>query len=392
MLRHFKLLIITLLSTSFLFGDCAEDPCNACGCYECCCPQDCCSTCGCNDCCCKPCDFCPPERPEIAAYNAPKFYDIKCGWNVFLTASFVYAEAKQQNMQTIQTNSSIYYQNFDFSSFSKMSNEYKPAFKVGLGFNWGCDNWNFYAEYFRYHADAGKGSFTKNAPEPLNGAMSACFYLSPFRASLDSIAPTSVSATTTWRLDMDRVDFNLRRKYFVGECLIVQPSIGLSAAWIDQKQDTIYVCNFVNGSTTTLVNNSSDSWAVGAKTALDTEWTFCRSFRIIGNAGFAILYTDYNKIKSNATQSTTTTVATETYNSSRSLCFLRPDANVAIGLGWGDYWCCNDWYFDLSAVYEFHTYYNQNVLPNLKDCSQDPSSFNGDLYLHGLILTARLDF
>jgi len=106
------------------------------------------------------------------------------------------------------------------------------------------------------------------------------------------------------------------------------------------------------------------------------------------------LYTDYDIIKSNATSIVVSTSGTteETFASSRGLCFLSTDTYISLGLGWGDYWCYNDWYFDVTAGYEFHTYWNQNVLPQINDCSQTPSALYGDLFMHGLVLTGRLDF
>lgn len=397
-----------------LFGDCCrsccDDPCgdDPCGCSPCmnCCDDPCdpcgdpcgdtCGSCDCSPCCCEPCDFCPPAVPDTPAYNAPMFYDIKCTWDMFASVSFVYAQAKEENLHYMETTKYVTTGSNEVytGSFSTLSFDYEPAFKVGLGFTMGCDNWDFYTEYFRYHADVGSGSFSDTVPD--SGFLYTCCYLSPFTEDVDNKF-TSVSGSTKWRLEMDMIDFNLRRRYYVGKCLLFQTAVGIRAGWIDQKQTTNYY--FEDVITPTVVNtnvtNSYDSWAVGAKAAVDTEWLFCGAFRFFGNAGVAILYTDYNSIKSSADSSSTNnggTPTTKTYSSSRSLCYLRPDASIALGLGWGDYWCCNDWYFDLSAAYEFHTYWNQNVLPQLKVCSQDPSAFNGDLYLHGLVITARLDF
>jgi hypothetical protein len=406
-MHKYIMLAIMTMSTGFLFADCSNDDCcnscNPCGqdccgdpcssCNDCCDP---CNTCSCSPCCCEPCDFCPPEPPETCAYNAPKFYDLKCCWDMFVTGSFVYAQAKEENLTYAEsrltdssgTNTVI------TDSFSTLSYDFEPAFKVGLGFVVGCDNWDFYAEYFRYHASVGSGSFS--APNDTNEvAVRTCWYLNPFSSLAVEDGAGAISANTSWRLNLDSVDFNLRRRYFVGQCLVFQTAVGLRARWIDQKQDTTYqAVSESNGTTTVVVNNSSDSWGIGPRAAIDTEWYFCGAFRFFGNAGMSILYTDYDSIKSNATRDVTdiSVPSSESYSSSRDFCFLRPDASIALGLGWGDYWCCNDWFFDLAVSYEFHTLWNQNVLPQLNDCSQDPSSFFGDLYIHGLVITARLDF
>jgi len=66
--------------------------------------------------------------------------------------------------------------------------------------------------------------------------------------------------------------------------------------------------------------------------------------------------------------------------------------NLGLGLGWSDYFCCNDWFFDFKIGYEMQVFWSQNVLPAVYDLAQDPSRLNGDLYLHGLTISARLDF
>jgi len=312
---------------------------------------------------------------------------------MFVTGSFVYAQAKEENLTYAESRSkdSSGTNAVTTNSYSTLSYDFEPAFKVGLGFVIGCDNWDFYAEYFRYHASVGSGSFS--GPDSTNSVITTtCWYLSPFGIQDHS---GSLSANTSWRLNFDSVDFNLRRRYFVGQCLVFQTAVGLRARWIDQEQKTTYTNVLFDTITETVcVKNSSDSWGIGPRAAIDTEWYFCGAFRFFGNAAMSILYTDYDSIKSNATREVIGTIppVSETYTSSRSYCFLKPDASIALGLGWGDYWCCNDWFFDLAISYEFHTLWNQNVLPQLKDCSQDPSSFFGDLYIHGLVITARLDF
>lgn len=411
MLKYFKLIAITTIISAPLLGNCAReccdepcsfDPCNCNPCTECC--NSCCAT----PCCCEPCDFCPPLPPETCAYNAPMFYDIKCSWDTFVTASFVYAQAKEENLEYVSSvvsdtqveNDPVPDVSNNTDKNGTLSYDYKPGFKVGIGFTFGCDNWNLYTEYFRYHADAGSGNF-------FNSVSAGSSFMEAFLTQMQIPGSphirgriAEVRASTKWRLEMDIVDFNLRRKYYVGKCLTFQTAIGIKAAWIDQQQTTDYDAQYTPVDTEISLTgtsvSSSDSWAVGAKAALDTDWLFCGSFRLFGNAGFAILYTDYNKIKlsySADRQEGTNTPTLINRNYSTNLCYLRQDANIALGIGWGDYLCCNDWYLDLSASYEFHTYWNQNVLPVA--LSRDELSVlqsNGDLYLHGLVITARLDF
>jgi hypothetical protein len=72
---------------------------------------------------------------------------------------------------------------------------------------------------------------------------------------------------------------------------------------------------------------------------------------------------------------------------------LRPHLDLEWGLGWGSYLDCHKWHVDISASYGFQIFWNQNMFrnwtltPNLRGYMPD-----GDLFVHGLTATAKLDF
>jgi hypothetical protein len=198
-----KLLLLAITTTRFIFADCGPDFCNPCKQTDCCSDpcSDCyekpaatCNTCQCAPCCCQPCDFCPPEPPKTCGYNAPKFYDLKCCWDTFISGSFIYAQAKEENLTYLENTTTVTDTNASKTKFATLSYDYNPAFKVGLGFVMGCDNWDFYAEYIRYHADTAKGSYSATLED--GSFWSPCLYLSPFTASLDALLATTVTADT----------------------------------------------------------------------------------------------------------------------------------------------------------------------------------------------------
>lgn len=409
MKQYWKLFaaMLTLFAVS-IFGQCPQECCNPCG-QDCCNCRPCntctntCSTCCSSPCCCNPCDFVPPCPPDICGYNAPEIIDIKCGWDIFVTASFVYAQAKQENLEFMEVtfsesntigNDTITNQN---TEYSQMCFDYNPAFKVGLGFTFGCDNWILYAEYFRYHANSGKGSLAK---ECIASNMVIFPYFFPININVSSFKSSS-----KWRLDLDTVDFLLGRNFYVGKCLTFFPKFGIRAAWIDQSYQNTLNTTFIPDTVSFTETNeeatlSSCSWAVGAKAALDTSWKFCGGFYFFGDTSLDILYTDYERKDQRKTSSVLTVngvvvqnINTEFEGSNpNKFCFLRPHAQIGLGLGWKDYFCCNDWHLDFRFGYEFHLFWNQNVLPVVADCVQDPSRLYGNLDLNGLVITARLDF
>ena len=73
--------------------------------------------------------------------------------------------------------------------------------------------------------------------------------------------------------------------------------------------------------------------------------------------------------------------------------YLTPNVEFDLGLGYGTYFCNNEWYFDLTIGYDFNYFWNQNFMRNLVDGQQTYSDSDaGNLMLHGLNITARIDF
>lgn len=348
-----------------------------------------CSTCTCE---CEPCDFQAPCPPSACAYNAPEFADIKCAWDVFTSASYLYWEAKQDQMEIGQENITYTNGNTDQSLIS-MDFGYNSAFKVALGVNFNCDFWKLGAEYTWYHHDFKRSSTATEA----SGDILAVDIIPAFGEILfDPQAVSNMEITGKWKVGFDKLDITLSRRYFVGQCLTVETGYGIRALWISQQLNTDWegLIDTTPLLSTLLGKQKVTSWAVGPKFGINTNWMFCEGFRVIGNFDIALAYTKYDRSYS-ATFSNdgTTTVTTDVKNDNP--CYLRPQTGLMIGLGWSDYLCCNDWFLDLQLGYEAQVYWNQNMFIRPiqgSNASQNFMIIPGNLYLHGLTFTARVDF
>lgn len=376
---------------------------------DCCCDEetmnpenltDGCSTCACSPCCCSSCDFVAPCAPENCGYNCPDSLDIKCSWDIGLYGAFLYFQAKEEGLETAIVTEIDPEPKTVETQVVDMNFKYKPAFRVGFSANFCNDNWVLYAEYLWYHTTNANTSFSIDAE--LNSILQVNNYWGGFvNGSFDQLSSTKrcdcYDAEGSWKIDLDIVDLQLARKYYVGQCLTFMPHIGLRALWMDQKYKAEYFCldfSLLNESILLNSTSSFSSWAIGARGGIDTNWNFCAGIRFFGNTNLSILYTDYDSIKSDSDALITT--ATDQFQAKGSFstdaCFLRPETDIALGVGWGDYFCCNSFYFDMAFAYEFHVFWDQNMLPNSGDYSTIPSALRGNLYLHGLSITARLDF
>jgi len=202
----------------------------------------------------------------------------------------------------------------------------------------------------------------------------------------------------SWDLDVDLLDIDLSRKYFVGECLTVRTMAGLRAAWIRQKYT--YLGERTNSTFTTSANHETKSWGVGPTVGVNTDWMFCGDFRFFFNALAGVIYTDYSTLKADFSIGGEGLGGFErsVYNQSSNPCYLRPQAELSIGLGWGSHFCDKTTYFDLEIGYSANIYWNQNMFVYFT--SEVPGGFPipsttdryGDLSLHGLTISARLKF
>lgn len=358
----------------------------------CSCPKQECNSCRCEPCCCEcvstPATPCPTE----SAYNAP-YREASC-WDLFGSASYIYWLAAEDNLELGLQGDLTFDPVLQFGDtsgkFVKNDCDYNSGFKVGLGKNFCWDNWDLYAEYTWFH-NTTTTSATGTAESPISNLLWT-MYLS--NANLLTPFSQYERAKSKWELDLDILDVELSRPYYVGCKLLFRPHFGLRAAWIDQQ----YKLDFTESLLSTdvdangIVRASSDSWGIGPRAGFDTRWMFCGEFYFYGNFAASILYTDYSSIKNSEVggRVIVNSLGPVSNSVTGSMCTARPNMELALGLGWADYCDCDaqKWYLNLSVGYEFHTFWDQNVMRKV----YQTNASGGNLYLHGLTVTARLDF
>ncbi|PIS00983.1 MAG: hypothetical protein COT84_04735 [Chlamydiae bacterium CG10_big_fil_rev_8_21_14_0_10_35_9] len=342
---------------------------------------------------CAPCDYpksydqgyevCPSQL--MAAYNSPARIDVNCAWDVLINAAFIYWNVSEDGLSLSLSDADGPGLPINPGRVTDLNFKYKPGFKVGLGFNTPQDNWQIYAQYTWLHFTDKVSTAAPNLP---------LGSLYPLQAHPDNVQDgTTViridRANERWKVDLDLLDCELARPYYVGTMLTFRPHAGLRAQWIDQKLDS----NYRNASTLRYfnVNKKSTSWALGPRFGFDTNWILGAGFRLIGNAASGLVYTKY-KINHDEQNATDPTAYSVQFNDKVS--FLRPIADFQMGLGYGTYFGDNSFHFDIFATYDFHIFWNQNMFRTFTDDVSLGNNFVdlGDLYLHGLTLNVRFDF
>ena len=118
-----------------------------------------------------------------------------------------------------------------------------------------------------------------------------------------------------------------------------------------------------------------------------------KCFRLIGNASADVLYTDYN-LRARQQQVANSLTTANWVVTEKDVAYLRAHTDLEMGFGWGSYFNNNGWHFDLSATYGFQVFWDQNMQRYFVDDVVAAASIlpNGNLYVHGLTITARFDF
>lgn len=332
-------------------------------------------------------DPCCPAWPTPvlnAAYNYPARIQTRCPWDVSFDASFIFWQATQDNMElgiadtaanSASTSAPI------TGNVINMDFDFKPGFQVGMGVNFDYDNWDMHLEYTWFHARNSQSSNGPNAGRIL-----------PLWGSPTLVGSRNYdNVSEKWRLNMDIADLDLGRAHYVGTKFTVRPSFGARANWIRQK---VTVTQNKTSSTTDsdVVTAKSTSWGIGPKVAVDANWNMGWGFRFFGNSEADLLFTDYNRISfkdaHNATASTTVSIK------QKSVYTVKPHVDLGLGLGWGTYLDCNNWYMDFALGYDFQVFFDQNMFRHFDSTTLlgHSTSPNGNLYVQGMTATFKLDF
>lgn len=315
-----------------------------------------------------------------AAYNAPASISVSCGWDFDVFGSFLYWYVGQDGMDVAFVRPVLTTTPAPSSSgtVAYQHQTWKPGFQVGIGFNTDYDDWVGWVEYTWLHQTT-----TGSSTAPVDGAGVARDWA---RSEWFTTATTVTGATnrplvsSSWRMNLDMIDAMFSRPYYQGTQLTVSPYAGLRALWIRQTLSATI------GNDTARAN--TNSWAIGPACGTEGHWLLGMGFRFEGNATGALLYTQYSTLA----YSYANVVDVKASAKNTNINTVRPVAQLGVGLGWGSYMYCQKYYIDFSARYDFNYFWNQNMMRSYVSNLNGFDDDIGDLYMHGLTLSARFDF
>ncbi len=321
-----------------------------------------------------------------SGYNHPARVNTTSDWDMFLTARFLYWDVFQEGMEMgplynanplLGTTKSLSVNSLKFKD------EYRPGFKVGLGWNTPFDDWVVSAEYTWFQHDINKG-------QPSNTFLASYFEFPT------GVTNQFITSSHKWNIDLDVVDVMLSRPCYQGTRLTINPSFGLKGILLNQKYSFTGNTAPIGGVSLNVPKAyvKTDSWAVGPSLGIGGNFLLGAGFRIMGSAEGALTFTRYNGIKYFFPQISPTTRSATGQDSAQNR--VRAIGDAQAGFGWGTYLCNQKYHIDLSATYEFQIYWNQNMMNSyVANISAFPSisgTSPGNLYFQGLNVSAVFDF
>lgn len=230
----------------------------------------------------------PSTRPENRNGNG-----------VFFTIEGLYWQATQKGMTYAikGSNSSPVINNDIHSKSKKPEFDWTAGFRVGLGYNTRHGGWDLYASYTRFRFSTKTSeSITDYNPLFLGPEFISPFWIAKvFPLNLPGILQ---SAKANWKVNLNLLDLELGREFFVSKWLTLRPFVGLRSAWIDQD----YILRFyrqtpeISGTPTIPASTSvwkldmdNDFWGLGLRAGLNTKWILGAGWSVYGNGALSIL-------------------------------------------------------------------------------------------------------
>lgn len=334
-----------------------------------------------------------PMYREITPNAGPR---VVYGWDVFLTANFLWWKAKQSGLiygttglfRPAQTTT-------DASRFlprgreAQVKYDWDSGFKAGAGLNFWHDGWDVYSQYTWLHTD-GSSSISRQDNVVL-----------PFILTGGALNNTETlitdSAQSHANLHFNVVDLELGRNFYISQFLTLRPHIGCKGTWQNQSWRTNYISNnfllnlqegsaiSVSGPYRTHHNNKY--YGVGFRFGIDTAWHFTSNWSIFGDIAWTAMWSRYRLLRRDAIHNNLTAQKYLIYNTRSNFYDIKFIGELQAGLRF-DIWFSDDRYhLQVQAGWEEQLWINHMTFIQF---ATNPAYY--DMTTQGLTAMLRFDF
>ncbi len=319
----------------------------------------------------------PPGRPQV-----------KQGYDVFITADALLWQAHEDGLPLfIENKGQGFTSNLNNANAEGMHWNYDWGFRVGVGYNAEHDGWDLNLKWMRIYGNA-------HEHEHVDGDNALWPTLTHPAAALGGVnlgRGPYTKARGHWKLQLNQIDLELGREFYVSKWLTLRPHVGLRSDWIHQKLKVEYNRFTGISGQDYDVKLRDHFWGLGVAAGIDTQWGLGGGWSIYGDAAFAILYgfheLDRDDTLSNSTQFKWVDMD-YSYRVSQAI------GDLQLGIRWETMFDNDSYHFGIQAGWEHHIYFSQNQFPRFVDdvAIGDFVANQGDLTFQGWTLSARFDF
>ncbi len=260
--------------------------------------------------------------------------------------------------------------------------QYKPGFRIGVGYITPCTEWDMVLSWTRLHekinstvSDTGSGIIPISDPAALIIDIASN---SNFKGLFSNVA------TSHWDFQFDTIDFQLGKNYCLTPCVNLHSYLGVKGALIRQKQCVNYFGLTAAGQPLTVNSAKKNNfYGVGPVFGIDTSWTFFQDFNLYSAISAGLLYGQFCVSNTPTFQQTNNSIVLVMQADKKKR--VRPTVDALISLDWSS--CLWDnFVVDIGIGYEVQYWWNQWQVPAsfLSSLVNNGTSSQGDLVLQGL--------
>jgi hypothetical protein len=253
------------------------------------------------------------------------------------------------------------------------------GFRTAVGYNMEHDAWDWHLNFTWFHTDASDSS---HCPENAGVSPQKGFDLIPRAEKMKS----------HWHVHYYVLDLEIGRRYFVSKFLCFRPQFGIENAWICQRRR--YAIKTEADPVTEVwrenIYGKNNFWGMGPRAGVEGNWYLTNHFSIMGALNIALQWGHFDT----ALSKTNLTAAgkVKTVDVDGDFHRLVPNAQMALGLGWGSNINADQNHLQIRLSYEFQYWWRQNQFLNAQYNDANFQHASMDLSLNGITIDVRFDF
>ena len=318
----------------------------------------------------------PSGRPQV-----------RNGMNLFFTGDVLLWQAHEDGLPLfIENKNNGLTENLNDAHTKNLDWAWDWGFRLGAGYNTPHDGWDLYLNWMRVYGRA-KASEHVDIDDTLWPTLS---HSGAVFNGVSGAGPYE-KARAHWNLQLNQIDFELGREFFISKWMTLRPHIGLRTDWINQKLHLRYKDFEGNPDQDYELRLRNHFWGLGLAAGLDTQWGLGCGFSIFGNGSVACLY-GFHKLDRDDKLSNDTSFKYVDLNDNYRI--SRVVGDLELGIRWDKMFQDDEFHLGLQAGWENHVYFGQNQFPRfVGDVAIGNMIANqGDLTFQGWTVSARFDF